>query len=495
MPEILLKFGVPIVVALVIILSFWKKVPADKAMVITGLKKRMLSGKGGLMLPILETSCTISLEDISMKTNVSDAPSKQGIFVNIEGTAVVKVKNEEESVFNAVERFHNGGASKTVDVIKSIVDQIIEGQLRGIVSTMTVEELNADRAGLETKLENAIVKELGTMGLILSSFSILRISTQGGYLENKAKPQIAQAQADADIAEADRQRDTQIKTAEAQREGQRAKLEAETAIAESERDKQIKIEAYRAEREQAKATADIAYEIQDIQNKAKQAEEQAKLEEKKAVIKEKQLVVEVQKPAEASKKASEVNAEAAKIQAIKQAEAEAEALKLKAQAEAEARKISAQAEAEAIKLRGQAEAEAIRSKGLAEAEAKDKLAEAMAKYGEAAVTELIIAKLPEIMEQVAKPLEKIDKITIIDNGNDGAGGASKVAKIVSEVATSGFETLKQLTGVDVTEVLKSVADRNDKVDDKVSKKIDFPSKEGFAEDLVSATREDTDIEE
>ncbi len=94
-------------VLLIIFLVFlcWRKVPADKAMVITGLKKRVLSGKGGFMIPFFETSCKISLENISMTTDVLEPPSKQGIFVDVVGTAIVKVKNDDESILKAVEQF------------------------------------------------------------------------------------------------------------------------------------------------------------------------------------------------------------------------------------------------------------------------------------------------------------------------------------------------------------------------------------------------------
>ncbi|MPN21316.1 hypothetical protein SDC9_168695 [bioreactor metagenome] len=90
--------------------------------------------------------------------------------------------------------------------------------------------------------------------------------------------------------------------------------------------------------------------------------------------------------------------------------------------------------------------------------AKDKLAEAMAKYGEAAVVELIVSRLPEIMASVAKPMEQVDKITIIDNG--GGQGGSKLSKIVTDVAANGFEVLKDLTGVDVSNILNNFATKN-----------------------------------
>lgn len=439
-----------VIILLAIILAFWRKVPADKAMVITGLKKRVLTGKGGFIIPILETWCTISLENISMTTDVKEAPSQQGIFVDVTGTAVVKVENKTESVYKAVEQFCNGNAKNTTVVIRAMVEPVLEGRLRGIVSTMTVEQINNDRSAFEKKVEEDIKRELGEMGLQLISYSILQISTQGGYLENRARPQVAQSKADAEVAEAERKRDTDIKTAEAIREGEKVKLSADTEIAAAERDKRIRVEQFRAEQDRAKAEADIAYSLKEI--------------EKQSEV-EKELIAKVEKPADAEKTKMAIYADAKKIQAIKEAEAEAEKIRIEAIAKAEAKKIEAQAEAEAIRAKGQAEAEAIKAKGIAEAEAKDRLADAMSKYGEAAIAEMLISSLPQIMEQVAKPMSNIDKITVIDTG-DGKGGASSIAKTVTNVVGSGFEVLKDLTGLDVSEILKSYikSKENGKVD-------------------------------
>ena len=449
---------ISIVVGIILLLSFWRKVPADKAMVITGLRKRVLSGKGGLMIPMLETSCTISLENISMTTDVNEAPARQGIFVNIVGTAVVKVKNDSENVLKAVEQFCSGGEKNTVNVIRTIVEQILEGKLRGIISTLTVEQINEDRASFEQRIEDDIRKELESMGLVLISYTILKISTQGGYLENRAKPQIAMAKSEADIAEAERRRDTEIKTASATKEGQKARLESEAQIAQSERDKRIKLESYRAEQDKAKANADVAYKLQEAENNALLAMQQAELAEKEAMVVEKKLIAEVKKPADARKYEVEVASEAKKIEAIKKAEAEAETIRVHAIAEADAKRIQAQAEADSIRAKGLAEADAIKAKGLAEAEAKDRLAEAMDKYGQAAIVEMIVDKLPEVMREISRPLEQIDKLTVIDNG--GTHGASKVSKIVTDVTASGFEVLKSLTGVDLSEALNSFVNKD-----------------------------------
>ena len=448
-----------IIVILLLILCCWRRVPADKAMVITGLRKRVLAGKGGIQIPLLETACTISLESVSMTTDITEAPSKQGIFVDIAGTAVVKVDNDPSMILLAVEQFCNGNAERTTQNIRTVVEQILEGKLRGIVSTLTVEQINEDRVAFETSIEESITNELKAMGLRLMSYTVLKIATQGGYLENRAIPQIAQSKADADIASAERKRDTEVKTAAAIREGEKAKLSAQAEIAQSQRDKTIRTEQYRAEQDRAKANADVAYKLQEIENNKQVADRQAELAQKEAHVVEERLVASVKKPADAEKYKTEVEAEANKVKAIREAEARAEALKLEAEAKAEARRLEAQAEADAIRVRGEAEAEAIRAKGIADAEAKDRLAVAMEKYGEAAVVEMVIERLPEIMGAVSKPMEQIDKITVIDNG--GKEGASKIAKTVSDVAANGFEVLNDLTGIDLAKMMRNFVDKSD----------------------------------
>ena len=450
-----ITIGIVVLVLLILVLLCWKRVPADKAMVITGLKKRVLVGRGGVQVPFLETSCSISLESVSMTTDITEAPSKQGIFVDIAGTAVVKVDNKPDMILLAVEQFCNGNTERTTQNIRNVVEQILEGKLRGIVSTLTVEQINEDRVAFENSIEDSITSELKAMGLRLMSYTVLKIATQGGYLENRAIPQIAQSKADADIASAERKRDTEVKTAEAIREGEKAKLSAQAEIAQSQRDKTIRTEQYRAEQDKAKADADVAYKLQEIENNKTVAARQAELAQKEAIVVEEQLVASVKKPADAEKYKTEVEAEANRVKAIKEAEARAEAMKLEALAKAEARRVEAQAEADAIRARGEAEAEATKAKGIADAEAKDRLAEAMKKYGEAAVVEMVIQQLPEIMGAVSKPMEQIVHITVIDNG--GSEGASKVAKTVSDVASNGFTVLKDLTGVDIAQMMKNFA--------------------------------------
>ena len=207
--------------------------------------------------------------------------------------------------------------------------------------------------------------------------------------------------------------------------------------------RQSAIEGFRAEQDRAKAEADASYKIREIQVQSELEQQKAILAEQAAITVEKELVATVEKPANAQKRKTEIEAEADKIKAIRQAEAEAEAIRIDAMAQAEARKIQAQAEAEAIRLTGEAEAEAIRAKGIADA----------AKYGQAAIVELIMGNLPAIMQNIAKPMENIDKITVIDTG-EGKGGAAKIAQTVTNIAGAGFETLKELTGIDLAGLIQ-----------------------------------------
>lgn len=454
---IILYIGIPLLVIVIFTLICWRRVPADKAVVITGLKKRVLSGHGGVQIPLLETSCTISLEAVSMTTDITEAPSKQGIFVDIAGTAVVKVENSPEMIFISAEQFCTGSANQTTQNIKAVVEQILEGKLRGIVSSLTVEQINEDRVAFENSIEESITNELRGMGLRLLSYTVLKIATQGGYLENRAIPQIAQSKSDADIASAERKRDTEVRTAEAVREGEKAKISAQAEIAQSLRDKTIRTEQYRAEQDKQKANADIAYEMQQIENSKLLAESNADLAKKEAVVVEEKLVATVKRPADAEKYRIETEAEGNRIKAIKEAQARAESKRIEAEAEAEASRIKAQAEADGIKAKGLAEAETIRAQGLAEAETKDRLADAMKKYGDAAIVELVVEKLPEIMSAVAKPMEQIEKITIIDNGGAEFTAPAKISKMVTDVSVNGLGLLNELTGIDLISMMKNLS--------------------------------------
>ncbi|WP_040214733.1 flotillin family protein [Clostridium polynesiense] len=443
-------FLIPVIIAAVIIiviiglLSMWKKVPQDKAVVVTGLKKRVISGGGGVVIPILERVDRISLENMKIEIRIGNALTEQGVGITADGVAVIKVKSDLESVLAAVEQFNTGNEDKTIDIIKDTSKDVLEGKLREIVSKLTVEEIYKDREKFASRAQEVAAIDLGQMGLEIKAFTIRDISDNNGYLQALGKGRIAEVKRDAEIAESEAQKETKIKTSEAFKEGEAAKLIAETFVAESLKNKELKVQAYRKEQETAKAMADLAYEIEA--NKVKKEvtetsmlveiikkEKEIELAEQEALRKEKELDGTVKK-----------QSEAIKFESIQEAQAKAESIKLEGQARAEA-----------MKLEGMAKVEIIRETGKAEAEAMVKKAEAYKLYNDAAMAQMIIEKLPDIAKAVAEPLSKTEKIVIMDSGSTASGGgAAKVTGYVTDIMSKLPETIKATTGIDLIEMLK-----------------------------------------
>jgi len=518
-----------IILIIAIILSMWKKIPQDKAAVITGLKKRVITGGGGIVIPLLERIDTISLESMKLDVRTNGAMTSQGVPINTDGVAVIKVRNDKTSILAAIEQFNASKEAQTVQIISDVSREVLEGKLREIISKLTVEEIYNDRESFGAKVHEVAGTDLSEMGLEIKTLTIKDISDNNGYLKALGEARIAEVKKNAQIAVAESNKETQIKTSEAQRIGETASIEAQTAIAEAQKNKNIKQLNFEKEQAAARADTDAAYNIQkniaqkamtdtemdaevirqqrlkDVETEKIQisiAAEQKNIELalKKAERKEKELLETMVKPAEAEKATQQLNAEAEKYKEIAEAQARAEALKLQAAAEAEARKLQAEAEAEAIKLqakaqaeqtqlqgqaeaekakakglaeaevikqKGLAEAEAIKMQGLAEAEAMEKKAEAYAKYNDAGKMEMFVSILPEVAKHVAEPMSRIEKIVVMDGGSNGESAVS-VAKTVSSTMSVVMDSVKEMTGFDLAETMKATT-----YDAKVNKSIEL----------------------
>jgi len=458
MDSALMIAAVVVGVIILLILSItmmWKKVPQDKALVITGLKKRVISGGGGFVIPLLERTDVISLENMKIVVITEGALTEQGVDIIADGVAVIKVKSDRESILAAVEQFNTGSEKTTINFIKDTANDVLEGKLREIISKMTVEEIYKDREKFASQVQEVAAVDLAEMGLEIKAFTIRDISDKNGYLEALGKKRIAEVKRDANIAEAEANKETKIKTAEAARFGEEARIKAETQIAEAAKEKELRIQAFRKEQETEKAKADLAYEIetskiqQEVEKEKMQIqivkkEKEIELAEQEAIRKEKELEATIIKQADAEKYREEKRAEALRYQEIQEAMAKAEAIK-----------AMGAAKAEASRLEGMAEVEIIREKGKAEAEAMLKKAEAYKLYNEAAVTEMIIDKIPEIARAIAEPLSKVEKIVIVDSGNGEGKGASKITGYVTDIISSLPETVEALTGVDLKKIVSN----------------------------------------
>jgi len=458
-----------IFVVIFCILAMWKRVPQNKAAVITGRKKRVISGSGGIVWPVLERYDVISLENIKIPVEIKSAISSQGVAISVRSVSVVKIKSDHESIYSAFEQFYRGNAKTTSDEISTQANYILVGKLREIIAKMTVEEIYRDKDKFSSEVQENAARDLAEMGLEIKAFTVMDLGDSNGYLEALGRKQIAEVKKDADIAEADARRETTVKTAEATRLGEAARLQAETQIAEAAKEKELNVQAFRQEAEAAKAQADLAYEIQankvrkevtdtEMQVELLRKQRETELAEQEAIRKERELAATVHKAADADKYRREKEAEATKYEQIARAQAEAEAIKLDGASKAEAVKMQGLAQADVISQQGLAEAEAIKAKGLAEAEAMHKKAEAFKQYNDAAVSQMVIERLPEIAKNVAEPLSRTEKIVVIDSGNGEGGGASKVSGYVTDIIAKLPVTVEALTGVNLVDKLKSFAE-------------------------------------
>lgn len=487
-PEIVFTVAIVIgilVVICVAVLSTWKKVPADKAAIVTGLgKAKVVTGGGTVVIPILQRIDYITLENISFDVNMQGTLTADAVPIEASGTVVVKIKNDEVMIRSAVEQFNCGKEDETKRHIMETARDVCEGRLREIIADMTAEQLYRDRKTFSERVKEVAEDQLSDLGLELKSFTIKGIGDQNGYFDALSKPQIAAVKRDAEIAEAEAVKESMVRTSEAKRAGEQARLEAEARVAEAKKDADIKKLNFEKERQTTQAIADAAYNIQknvtlkDVTNaemdanvlkeqrarEVREAEiqiqiaaEQKNIElaQKKVARKEAELLETVIKPSEAERRRRELEAEAAKTADILRAEAEAEAKKLDAAAQAERIRQEGLAHAKVTEQQGLAEAESIRQRGLAEAEALEKRAEALAKMDDAGKLQMVIDRLPDLARSVAEPMARIGSISIIDGGGNESGGAANVARYTVSALKAVNEALKDTIGFDLTEVMRA----------------------------------------
>ncbi|KAI4453824.1 flotillin-related [Holotrichia oblita] len=462
--------GIPFVILSVILvlgMTFWARYRTagpDEAMIITGSflvggsvitdesnrRIKIVRGGGAFILPIFQRIGRLPLSSHKLDVSTPEVYTGQGVPVMADGVAIIKVGSMVEDIATAAEQF----MGKSQDAIRLEACEVLEGHLRAILGTMTVEEIYRNRDRFAQEVQEVAARDLKKMGLQIVSFTIKDVRDKQGYLEALGKPQIAAVKRDADIAEAEAVRDARIKKAQAEEVGQKAELLRDTNVAEATKEKELKVATFKTEQDMARAIADQAYNIQKARSEQTVTEEQMKIEivrkdreidlQKKEVQRQEQEYnAQVRKKAEADRYSIEQAAEAEKAKQL----LEADALQYRIEAEAKG-------QAEQKRLEGTAEAEIIRLKGTAEAEAKEKLAEAFKKYGHAAVLDIIAKMLPELAGRVAEPLKSIDKLTVVDAG--GVEGAVRVSNYVTALMATAPEMLKNISGLDIEALIKGL---------------------------------------
>jgi len=480
----LVLVGVAVVVLLVLAISAvrrYKIANPSEALVVVGRKggkpvlnpetgessmdlsgQRVVMGGGVFVKPFVEQAYALSLASRSIRVQIRGAVSQQGIRLNLDAVAIVKVGGTESNVRAAAQRFLH-----QQDEIEAFTQEVLAGSLRSIVGTLTVDEIIRDRAAFARQVADESVSSLNNQGLVLDTFQIQDVSDDSNYLRDLGRPEAAAAARNAAIAEAD-----------AQRESSQREAQAQQLVAEAERDLALRQATFRADTDRAQAEAEAAGALAKAAQDQEVLTVQERVAQRQATLTETTLDTDVRKPADAARYKTEQEAQARRsavqyeaegraASSVADAKAAAERTRLSADAEAQRLSTSAEAEARAVRLaadaelarrtaqadarrlEGEAEAAAIEAKGRAEAAARRESAQAFASYGDAARLQMVVDVLPAMAEALARPLGSIDDLTVISN--DGAGALSRsVAGNLHET----LETVRRTTGVDVLGLLQ-----------------------------------------
>ncbi|MEP9394613.1 SPFH domain-containing protein [Gordonia sp. VNK1] len=452
MSSIIVIVGVAVaalVVLIVALISRYRVPGADEAFVVTGTGKgqtgKVYRGTGTFVLPVVQKSTRVSLSSVQATLNTS-TPANDGIELAVSATAVVKVGDEPEDVLKAGQRFRDD-----TDKIKAFVTQQLSGELRSIVGTMTAKAILVDRKALIDQVAEAIKTNLRTQGLALDSFSINEVSdADGRYFQDLAAAERAEQSRIAHIAQANAESASAIAAAQAEREAEQARIANQQAVIEQQRQLDVERQEARKITERAAAEADAAGPLAEAERRLIQTEKDNEVAAKAAELRQTQLDAEVKRPAEARRFETEQNAAAEKAQRIAEAEAQARTVELQGEAQKKAKIAAAQADAQSTELRGRADAEATRLRGEAEAQAIEARAKALAEMDTVGQLELILTKMPAIVEAAAKPLAGAS-VTLIGSDTDG------ITQSVAKSAVGALETIRSTTGIDLAEMLGGIS--------------------------------------
>ena len=374
--------------------------PGDKGV-------KVVVGGGTFVRPLLDRVGKLKLTARQIGVQLTDAVTSQGIKVQVQGVATFKIGRDVESLRNAAERFLDAKPEQ----VDSIVKNVLEGSLRSIVGTLTIEELIRDRQKLLQQVQDAAKGDLATSGLQIDAFTIQSFSDESNYIELLGQQSVSTVSRDARMVKAATDQEAAVREAEAQ---------------------QIKINAAR---DVSLREAETRTQVQAAQARADQAGPLAQAEATQEVVR---------KQTELAQLAAERTEKELLSTMVKPAAAEAQAVIARAEGEKRARIASAEADAETTRLEGGAEAQIVLTKGEAEAKALAMRADAYKQFNEAAIIQTVLAALPDIVRAAAEPMGHIDSLTVMS-----ADGASDIVKNATRAMIESTTAIKGLTGLDV----------------------------------------------
>ena len=465
------------VAAALIVFCFlcYKKAPPTQAIVVTGLglaRPKVVCGRGVFVLPVVQRADRLNMRllKIDVKTPETGVKTKEGVSLWLDSVVTVQVYSENSTVsddevraagYDDIKKYINSRQQSAISNflgmdeahINEKINDVLQGNLREIVSEMTVDQILTNRKQMAVSVVENARPDLAKMGLEVVTFNVQDVKDavdamghNHGVIEAIGVEQEELVKKRASIAKAER--DVSCAKAAAAMAANEKEIEAQTAIAKRNNELELAKSQLKAEADKAAADAQAAGMIQTNLRAREVKESEADAE----IAKQKKMVDLAAQEAEVQQRKLDAEVRKQADAELYRRQKEAEAQKYEAERAAEAAKFAKQQEAEGIALVGRAEAEAIRQKGLAEAEAMKQKAEAYKQYNDAAVAEMMIKVLPDIAKSVAQPLSAIDKVSII--GGD-AGGVSGISGNVPVLMAQTIEAMKEATGIDMKEIVRA----------------------------------------
>ena len=444
-------------VTLAAILKRYRRRPSDKILVIYGKtgknasgsisSARCIHGGAAFIWPVFQDYAFLDLKPISIECNLTNALSKQNIRVDVPCRFTVGISTDPENMTNAAERL----LGLSVDSIQSIATDILFGQLRLVIATMDIEEINADRDKFLANVSTNVEAELRKIGLKLINVNVTDIRDESGYIEALGKEAAAKAINDAKKSVAEQNRFGEIGKAEADRD-------KDIRIAETTRDTRIKTAEANALAVEGENSSKIAIANSDALRREKEAEAArvAVAAEKVQAAKALQEAYQSERDAELARAEREKATQQANI--VVPAEIEKQRLIIEAEAEAEKLRRTAKGEADAIFAKMDAQARGTLEILTKQADGFGKLVEAAGGDAREAITMLISDKLPELVKTQVEAVKgiKIDKVTVWDGNGAGKDGKSSTAGFISGLMGSvpPLQDLFKMAGLDLPSYLK-----------------------------------------
>lgn len=427
-PAIVGVFGAVIALVLValVIIKRYRIAKPDEAIIVTGGKgkevrtadgsvtrdlsgQKVVTGGGVFVLPFVQKSFAISLRSRRL-TITTEAQTTDGITIQAQAVAVVKVGGTQEMIRAAAQRFLSNS-----DEIDRSTQEVLSGSLRSIIGGLTVLQIIRDRAVVAQSVLEAAEEALTKQGLVVDTLQIQEIRDGADYIANLGRPEAAKVRQDADIAETN-----------AYQASQEAKIAAERVLLDRNRELKLRQAEIQAETDKATAQALAAEPLEHAIQRQGIVAQQELTAQREVALRTEQLNAEVRAVAEA---------DAFRVEAL-------------ARAEAAAALAAAQAEAAAIEVRGLAEAKATEATGLAEAEAIEARARALETQSQAVLAQELIRLLPEIAHEYAQAIGAIDTMTVVSTD-----GSSRVAGEAMGNLRGLLDMARDTVGIDLVGVL------------------------------------------